>query len=500
MPSRRHFLLSMMAAGQQQRPNIVFVLVDDLRWDELGATGHPFASTPNADRLAREGVVFANAFAATALCSPSRATFLTGQYPSRHGIRDNTDRSALSHQLVTWPRRLKESGYETAYMGKWHMGNDDSARPGFDHWVSFPGQGRCFDPEINVDGRRAVIPGYITDVLTDHAVRFIERKRAPETPFLLYVAHKAIHPSITQAADGSVTGNGDRAEEFEPAPRHRRLYEGRMPPRRPNALIPPADKPALGRALPGLPALGAETGTSDGVILNRMRMTKAVDEGLGRILKALERTGQFDRTLVVFTSDHGYFYGEHGLNYERRLAYEEAIRIPLLMRYPKLIAQGSRRQELVSSLDVAPTMLALAGIADTGQSAGRALQPLFAGTPQTPPQAWRDAVFIEHHSDNVFPRTRGLGYRAIRTGRWKYIAYTDLKGADLKGADLKGADLKGADLKGADLKGADLKGADLKGIDELYDLAADPYEMRNVIASADPAIAAGLKLRIQREF
>src|SRR5262245_1966713 len=176
------------------------VLVDDMRWDEMRVAGHPFVDTPNADRLAREGALFANAFATTPLCSPSRASFLTGQYAHTHGIIDNTSRAARSHLLMTWPRRLREGGYDTGFVGKWHMGNDDSPRPGFNRWVSFQGQGECINPELNVDGKRVSTNGYVTDLLTDHAVEFLERKR--DRPFCLYLAHKAIHPNVQQRDDG----------------------------------------------------------------------------------------------------------------------------------------------------------------------------------------------------------------------------------------------------------------------------------------------------------
>ena len=158
-----------------KRPNIVVVLVDDMRWDEYGAAGHNFIQTPNIDRLAREGVTFKNAFATTPLCSPSRACFLTGQYAHSNGIIDNTARNELSHALKTFPRQLHDSGYSTAFIGKWHMGNDDTARPGFDHWVALKGQGEAIDPTLNINGDRRLVKGYITDILMGEALKFINQ-------------------------------------------------------------------------------------------------------------------------------------------------------------------------------------------------------------------------------------------------------------------------------------------------------------------------------------
>src|SRR5262245_50669330 len=218
------------AAGRPPRPNVVFILMDDLRWDELGCAGHPFSRTPHIDRIAREGALFRNAFATTPLCSPSRASFLTGRYPHAHGVVDNVDRSPLSHRLVTFPRLLHDAGYETGYVGKWHMGVDDSPRPGFDSWVSVKGQGEYLDPELNEDGRVAKVPGYVTDLFNDRAVAFLGRPRTK--PFLLYIAHKAVHPDLTQFADGRLSDPS--AGIFRPAERHRDLYADRAVPRRAN--------------------------------------------------------------------------------------------------------------------------------------------------------------------------------------------------------------------------------------------------------------------------
>ena len=446
-------LLAALTAGAADKPNIVFVLIDDLRWDDLGCTGHPFSKTPHIDRVAREGVMFRNAFATTVICSPSRASILTGLHTRAHGIVDNTDRSAASHKLATFPQALQRAGYETAFVGKWHMGNDDSRRPGFDHWVCLKGQGSTYDPELNVNGRASTAKGYVTDVLNAQALAFLNAPRAK--PFLLYYSHKAVHPETVQRADGSLSD--PTASNFIPAERHRSLYAGAKIPRRPNALEAPKGKPALNRETPGLPPLGPTTGSSDESILGRLRMLAAIDESMGDVFAALEKNGQLDRTLVVVTSDHGYWYGEHGLSVERRLAYEEGLRIPLLARHPALIKAGSKRNQIVLTLDFAPTFLDVAGAAPMPGMHGKSLVPLLREN--GPPL--RDAFLIEHFSENVFPRTRGLGYQAVRTENWKYIHYVDLPNAD-----------------------------------ELYDLNRDPYEMRNVIAA--PAAAGELaKLRAE---
>ena len=431
------FPFAAYGAAVSYRPNIVFVLVDDLRWDELGCTGHPFASTPHADRLAREGATFRNAFASTPLCSPSRAAFLTGAYSHANGVIDNVARDALSHRLITWPRLLHDVGYRTAFIGKWHMGNDDSPRPGFDRWVSFRGQGVYNDPDLNVDGRGTSARGYITDILTSHAVDFI---REPSSqPFCLYLAHKAIHPNTQQRDDGLRVnpGQSDAPESFIPAERHKKLYAGEIPPRRGNYLKPPQGKPALERHPVGTTPLGPESATTDAVILARMRTMKAVDESVGQILAALETKQILDDTLVVFTSDHGFFYGEHCLGAERRLAYEETIRIPMLVRFPRRFQPGSTPSHFVLNVDVAASTLALAGVSPPSPFHGR---PLWS-------KPYRDAVLVEYFSDATYPRIRNMGYYAVRTERWKYIKYRDMNGAD-----------------------------------EVYDLRNDPFELHNLIA------------------
>jgi N-acetylglucosamine-6-sulfatase len=431
-----------LPAAQPRRPNIVVVLVDDMRWDDIRVAGHPFIDTPNMDRLAREGARFTNAFAITPLCSPSRATFLTGQYPHINGIVDNTARP--SHNLPVFPLELQRAGYLTGFFGKWHMGNDASPRPGFAHWVGIPGQGEAIDPSLNVDGQRVDVKGYTTDVLTDYVERFIDRPS--DRPFLVYLAHKAIHPNVIQRDDGQVVPIPGQPGGFVAADRHRGRYAGRTMPRRPSAFKPPLGKPALLRQIDDLPPLGPKTATSDEEIRGRLEMLLGVDDSLGRILAALERRGILNDTMVVLTSDHGYFYGEHGLNEERRLAYEETIRIPLIIRYPPLTMAGSTPAEIALSLDIAPTLLEVAGVRPGDGIQGRSLVPVL----KTEVREWRSSFLVEYFTDTVFPRIRNMGYVAVRTARHKYIHYRELQ-----------------------------------GMDELYDLANDPFEQENLIGRSN---------------
>ena len=442
------------AADTDPRPNIVVILVDDLRWDELGCMGHPFVKTPQIDRIAREGATFSNAFATTPLCSPVRASLLTGLYAHAHGIVDNTNRSQRSHRLATFPRELQKSGYETGYVGKWHMGNDPTPRPGFDYWVSIKGQGETTDPEIYEDGRLAKVSGYITDIFTDRVVAFIKRPRTK--PFFVYLAHKAIHPNLVQYDDGSISDPS--AAAFIPAQRHKGLYADAPIDRRASTADSLRGKPALRRTIANLPPLGPDTGSSDTTIRDRLRMMGAVDEGTGRIIGALEDIGQLDNTVFVVTSDHGYFNGEHGLGAERRLAYEETARVPLLIRYPRLVKPASRIEHAALSIDLAPTLLELSDTETTNRMHGRSLVPLLRGNTD----GWRKSFLIEYYSDTVFPRVLTMGYKAVRTERYKYIHYLELD-----------------------------------GMDELYDLKTDPLEMNNLFYDPD---SQNIVRRMQKEL
>lgn len=436
------FFLGVTASGSLQspepahttvpdRPNIVVVLIDDLRFDEFHTGGHPYLETPNIDRLANEGALFVNAFHAVPLCSPNRATLLTGQYPSRHGIIDNVSRDLASHHLETFNIPLQAAGYRTAFLGKWHMGNDATPRPGWDYWSAMPGQGHATDPELFEDGRLHKVTGYTTDLLTDRAVAFIEREHAK--PFLVYLAHKAVHPDIVQRNDGSLDPESDRG--YVPSPRDEGRYRDRMFPRRELQSEVRADlegKPAIRHALANLPsapmaAMDAASGehqhpatpwTGEETIRRRAEMIRGVDYSLGRIIATLDSLHILDKTVIVLSSDNGFFFGEHGLTTERRLPYEESIRNPLLMRYPPKIRASSRPKGLALTVDLAPTLLQLAGVPIGSQIQGHSLVPLFSGTPP----GWRRSVLVEFYTnEQPFPHLLDMDYRAVRTDRYKYI-------------------------------------------------------------------------------
>ncbi len=440
---RRDFLSgagawALVARPAHQRPNIVFIITDDQRWDGMSCAGHPVLKTPNMDRIAREGAMFRNAFVTTPLCSPSRASFLTGQYAHRHGVIDNqAGNNERSHRLVTSPRLLHGAGYETAFIGKWHMGDDDTPRPGFDRWVGLKGQGRYYDPRLNINGKRVQEKGYVTDILTDYAVEFLRQEH--KRPFCLYLGHKAVHAPFT------------------PAQRHRHLYTTEPIPYSPAVKDTLAGKPMLQRPASAGGRGGRPTGFPEEKIRDQMRALAAVDEGLGRVFEALEETGALDDTLLIYTSDNGYFWNEHGLR-DKRAAYEDSVRIPLLMRYPRLIRPGTVIDQLVANIDIGPTVLEVGRARRRKQVQGRSLAPLWRGRMR----GWRTSLLLEYEQEARYPYI--LSWKAVRTNGWKYIHYTQ---------------------------------EEARGSDELYNLREDPYELKNLIR--DPAARDDLE-RLKAEL
>ena len=449
------------------KPNFLVILIDDLRFDEFGAGGHPYMQTPHIDRIAHEGALFERAFHTTPICSPNRASIVSGQYASRHGIIDNVARDAMSHRLPNYHLHLQKLGYRTAHIGKWHMGNQGGPRPGYDYWVSYDGHGRLNDPRLNHDGRYEQHRGYVTDIMNTLAVEFLEghAKQPGRQPFSLFFAHKAVHPDAEQAADGTF-----RVDGYVAAERHRDLYRGEVFPMRPNVL-PPAEvirqKPAWAECFdlkrePGSQQVlrAVHSGEQEEVRL-RAAMMASVDEGVGTILQTLERQGQIDNTCIIFLGDNGYFFGEHGLGPERRFAYEEGIRSPFTVRFPKRVKAGTRVRDLVICQDIAPTLIELAGGKPGPQIQGRSLLPLFAGKRA----GWRKSFLVEYWAENAMPWLVGMTYKAVRTERYKLIHWVNRGRAG--------------------------------ELDELYDLTRDPYELKNLIKSR---AAAPVREKLKRDL
>lgn len=420
--------------GSAERPNFVFILTDDQRYDAMSCAGHPFLCTPNMDRIAGEGARLTNAFVTTSLCSPSRASFLTGRYAHSHGIRDN--RTHFSDDIPTFPQVLQKGGYETAFIGKWHMDGQEGPRPGFDRWVALKGQGPYFNPTLNFDGEKEKIRGYTTDVLTNYAVDWLKQPR--KSPFCLYLSHKAVHGPWT------------------PPVRHSKLFED----------VPVTRPASMDDNLEGKPGwfeerLKTHHGTKGGkeyedFIRNYNRMLVGVDISVGRVLSALEDLGVLDNTVVVFTSDNGYFHGEHKL-LDKRAMYEESIRIPLVVRYPPVIRPGTLIHRMVLNIDICPTFLDLADAEIPDGVQGRSIRPLLQGRTS----GWRSDWLYEYWHERPYATST---IRGVRTERWKYIEYPETEYTS-----------------------------------ELYDLKNDRVELRNLINdSACAGVLADMRSRLQR--
>jgi len=423
------------AAPPPVRPNVLFILTDDMRWDSMSCAGHPFFKTPNLDRIAAEGARFANMFVTTSLCSPSRASMLSGRFARSHGVLNNF--TEYPNDLPSYPRRLKEAGYETAYIGKYHMGEtNDAPRPGFDHWFSHRGQGNYFDNEFNIDGVTKQMPGYYTTVVTEHAIEWLKRPHAK--PFLLILGHKAPHggpivpePHFEHALDSVPISKPKNADDYADPGKPSWLKES---------------YPTWHGA--GGPLYGLKE--YDRFVRAYLATLMSVDESVGRVYQTLHETGQLDNTLVLFTSDNGFVLGEHG-RVDKRTMYDESLRVPLLARYPRLVQPGTVIDQMVLSLDLAPSILDICGAKSLPNIQGRSWKPLLAGHTS----GWRKSFLYEYNYEAQFPYTPNV--RGVRTDEWKFIRYPHGDGSPDRFKS------------------------------ELYHLTDDPHEMRNLID--DPSLA-----------
>lgn len=399
------------AVSATEKPNVLFILCDDLRPDAVGCFGSEHVRTPHIDALARRGVTFANTFCTTSLCSPSRASLLTGLYAHRHGVRNNF--TELPKQLPQWPAALQNGGYKTAYIGKWHMGEEnDNPRPGFDWFITHKGQGKYFDTEWNVNGQQRETPkGYYTHVVTDYALDWL-KQRTPGEPWALCLGHKAPHsfyfpePKYEHAFDTIKVSYPPSATMLDEKPDWIRqrlttwhgiygpLFEWRkkFPDTRPEAV---ADFERMVHAYWGT--------------------VLSVDDSVGRLTEFLEKAGQLERTIIVFMGDNGLLEGEHGM-VDKRTMHEPSIRIPMVAAGPGL-PTGKKLEAQVLTIDVAPSILELCGMPPLENIQGRS----FKAVCYDHDAAWRDAWFYEYNYEKQFPYTPNI--RGIRTDAWKLMHY-----------------------------------------------------------------------------
>jgi arylsulfatase A-like enzyme len=398
------------------RPNIVFVLTDDQRWDAISlANPDSPLKTPNIDRLGQEGVYFRNAFVTTSLCSPSRATIQTGVYAHIHGVTNNF--TEFPSDIETWPRDLQKAGYETAYVGKYHMGeNNDDPRPGFDYFASHRGQGQYFGTEWRINGgERQVIPGYYTTIVTDLAEQWI-RGRSGDKPWAIMIGHKAPH-SFFYPEDKY---KNEFADVHIPYPASAFMlddkpdwYRQRLPTW--HGIYGP-----LFEYRKNFPDASPEGVTAfEEMVRSYWRTIQSVDDSVGRVYALLQQLGQLDNTIFIFTSDQGLLNGEHGM-VDKRTAHEPSIRIPLVVRYPGLTAPDHPRvvNQMVLTTDFAPSILDMVGLPAGQQMQGRSWKGLAQG--ESDP-SWRTSFVYMYNYEKQFPYTPNI--RALRTDSWKYVRY-----------------------------------------------------------------------------
>lgn len=417
--------------------NVVFILSDDHRYDAMSFLGHQFAETPNMDLMARQGVYLKNALVTTSLCSPSRASILTGLYTFRHRVIDN--QRLVPKGTIFFPQYLQKAGYKTGFVGKWHMGaSNDNPRPGFDYWVSFKGQGNYYAPgpnySLNVNGERKKQAGYITTELTDYALDFLDQQKDSDQPFFLYLSHKAVHgPFLPEQKHAGKF----KDKPFQPAVGSRKV-KGNAD-NRPRWLLDQRNS-WHGTDFPLHTDLKVEE-----LYRPYCEALCSVDESIGKVLEQLKSMGIHDETLVIYMGDNGYMFGEHGL-IDKRVAYETSIRVPLLMQCPDLFAGRRVVDQVVANIDIAPTIMDAMGLKKPPHMDGNSFLP-FAQGKEIP---WRDYFLYVYYWEKNYPQTPT--HFSLRGERYKYTTYYGLWDTD-----------------------------------ELFDLQTDPHEQKNLIH--DPKFA-----------
>lgn len=452
-------------AAATRRPNIVYIFSDDHALQAITAYGSRYAkqtSTPNLDRLAKEGAIFLNSFCANSICGPSRACVLTGKHSHKNGFLDNSSR--FDGSQPTFPKYLQQVGYATALIGKWHL---NTTPTGFEHFEILPGQGSYMNPDfIQMDGSKKRFEGYVTDIITDKSIEWMEKKRDKTKPFILMTQHKAPHRNWVPAQRHYNLFQGVELPEPETlfddyAKRSGALQKQAMTiskhfywgwdmflhgePTDPRMLgglangeyarMTPAQKAAFDAAYGPenqklLDALAA--GKMDDKALTRWKYQRyiknylstirAVDENVGRLLEYLDKAGLADNTIVIYSSDQGFYLGEHGW-YDKRWMFNESLAMPFLIRWPGVVAPGTRATAMIQNIDYAPTFLEVAGVKVPADIQGRSLVPLLKNRGQAPDD-WRQAIFYYYSGEEVH---QVAAHNGVRTDRYKlfYLPRSD---------------------------------------------------------------------------
>lgn len=454
-------------------PSILFIMSDDHAAHAISAFGSVINETPNIDRIVRNGVLMRNCFCTNAICAPSRGVILTGVHSHINGVRTLDDRFDGRQETVA--RLLQAGGYQTALFGKWHLGHGGNSDPtGFDTWTILPDQGEYHNPEFYVNGNLQGFTGYVTDLITDFGLQWLE-ERDRDKPFFMMMHHKAPH------------------RNWQPDTKHARLYEDQEIPYpvnfdddfegRSDAAMRAwmrmehlTDSDTKGPPPDGLTPNEERRWKYQRFIKDYLRCVASIDDNIGKVLDYLQDEGLLDNTIVMYTSDQGFFLGDHGW-FDKRFMYEESLRMPLLMMYPAEIPAGQHVDTFITNLDFAPTWLDYAGLRTSVRMQGRSFRNVVAGD-DVSAGAWPDEVYYRYWMD-ADPQHNATAHYGIRTREYKLIHYYGSSLGSMGNADPVDTEW------------------------ELFDLTSDPHEMRNVYhdpayASVVASLTADLA-RVQRE-